>query len=706
MQITIITILVITLFAVFYLFMRHREREIMRNCQDIINKTKEECKKEIQNTKEECRRINRKKEEECNNKLLDATQKHFCKEREIINDCTIKIKEEKEKYQEMADTLGKSICEQMMLSKAGQMILKNTEQKEIYQTTYSEITKFIDSDSIGIGLINALQNSIDFSFYLINGQTIPIARYNLDIINNMNVYCFQKGETIIIDDYQKQVPQYINTREYKLDKSLKGSAIYIPLFNDTMIFGVLNIFNNNQGYFTEYRVSLLHNIARYLETAIMNFCDLRNSKRQSKLSREHTIALEQALNTLKKNQLELQKMSVALKNITNSVLILDSKGNISWVNNGFSKLYGYTLNEYTQKGTYYKTAIKQPEAIEYFTFVYDNATAISYSLPHTTKDGNEIWTQSTLTPILDDDGNVVQIVAVDTDISTLKKAEIEIMKQRNEIESKNKDVTKSIEYASTIQQALMTDQNKLQKHFKHSFLLTIPKDIVSGDFFWLDEKFGRKYMALCDCAGHGVPGAFVSMMGKVFLDEILQDAKLEDSAGLLLRRLNNKLWEAVSSLQTKVGGTDGMDIAFCIFNSRNTLLQYAGAYRPLYMVRNGVLITTQPDKCSLGNQLFDSSFLFENHTVILKEGDFLLLSSDGYSDQFGECNNKKFGRRAFNALIEEAATIEDLLQTGQFFYNQHIKWRGKQEQVDDISMVGIRISADDKIDDDEYNEYE
>jgi serine phosphatase RsbU (regulator of sigma subunit) len=298
----------------------------------------------------------------------------------------------------------------------------------------------------------------------------------------------------------------------------------------------------------------------------------------------------------------------------------------------------------------------------------------------------------------------VQVVDVDTDITTLKKAELEIVKQRNEIELKNKDVTKSIEYASTIQQALMTGQAYLRQRFKKSFLINLPKDIVSGDFFWMGEKFGRKYMALCDCEGHGVPGAFVSMMGKVFLDEILQECRIEDPPSTILMNLNDKLQEAVSSLSSKVGGIDGMDMSFCIINSRNTTVQYAGAYRPLYLVRNGELSTINPDKVSIGSISPSENFQFEDHWQQLEDGDLLLVCSDGYADQFGSEFGKKLGRRNFANLIIEASKMDNADDMAKFLYNKHIAWRGNLEQVDDISIVGIVITQDEDDEDDDEAE--
>ena len=584
------------------------------------------------------------------------------------------------------------IQEYHSLTQSGLRIIKHKKQKDIYNITYEAIRKFIHTDSIGIGILNGLFNSLDFSFFNMESETIPFARYNLDICNNINIYCFSHGKMVLINDYQKEVSQYIDTEKYKVSKSVTGSALYIPLYDDDIIFGVLSIFNNEPYYFNERRIEIVRSIVSYLETAIVNFSTARTSERQNKQYIAHRLELEHTLNELRKSQSELLKISTALRNTDNAVILLDGAGNITWINNSFTKVYGYTLEEFTHQSSYYEQALRQKDSIEFYKFVYDNAKSVTFTLPHITKSGDEVWVQTTLSPTFDDKGKILQVVAVDTDITSLKKAELEIVKQRNEIELKNKDVTKSIEYASTIQQALMTGQGYLRQRFKKSFLINLPKDIVSGDFFWMGDKFGRKYMALCDCEGHGVPGAFVSMMGKVFLDEILQGCRVEDPPSTILMNLNDKLQEAVSSLSSKVGGIDGMDMSFCIINSRNTQVQYAGAYRPLYLVRKGELTTIMPDKISIGGISPDENFQFEDHWLQLEEGDFLLVCSDGYADQFGSEFGKKLGRRNFSNLIIEASKMDNADDMAKFLYDKHIEWRGTLEQVDDISIVGIVIT--------------
>lgn len=611
-----------------------------------------------------------------------------------LDQCTKSLRDATRKINEQLENHNKNIQILSLLSKSGQSIIKNSTLKDIYQTTYQEINKFFETDNIGIGIVNGPHNSIDFSSFIMDGEPMPFARYSLEIVNNMKVYCFLNSKTIVMEDYQKQVSKYIDTANMKVDTLISGSAVFMPLFNDEMAIGVLALFNRNYNFFNSYHLGIIHNIASYLETAILNFSTERKARRRQKILEEQAISLQRTYNNLKKSQAQLQTMSVALTNADNSVVLFDKDGNITWANNGFTKVYGYTLEEYIQGSPHYEQAIRQSDAIEFFKYAFDYKKSVTFSLPHLNKDGKEIWTQSTLTPVFDKNGDLTQIVAVDTDISSLKKAETEITKQRDEIESKSKDLKKSIEYASMIQSALMTGKDNLMKVFKQSFLLNLPKDIVSGDFFWMGEKYGRRYLALCDCAGHGVPGAFVSMMGKVFLDEILMEVRIEHTPAYIIRRLNDKLHESIKSLTDKVGGVDGMDLGLCMINSRNTLLIYAGAFRPLYIVRNGELSTISADRCSVGNIPPENDYQFEDHEITLSEGDLLLMCSDGYADQFGHLNGKKLGRKNFSNLMEQASKLDTAADMENLFYTSHIQWRGNLDQVDDISIMGIRITAE------------
>ncbi len=615
----------------------------------------------------------------------------------ILDTRTQDFVEDKTQFESQKETLNKALKDLKQLSSAGQQIIRSLSMREICNACYKELKNFLDFDNVGIGTYNAFHNSLDFSTFVYQGGKMPFARYNLDLVNNLNVWCYHNRKLIVIDDYKKQVYDYIDQSLYRIETSMFGSAVFVPLYDNINVIGVLNIQNNKNYYYTKYHLSIIRNIATYLEIAIVNYKFYTQIKKHKRIVQERSNLLEETIKKLRqakseeaKANKELQKLSIVVRNTDNAISIFDAEGNLEWVNRGFSKLYGFDFKEYVKNGKKYNQALRNPESIKYFDMVYSHSQSEIFSLPYSHKDGHLLWIQTTLTPIIDNDGKLLQVVAVDTDISALKQAENEIRTQRNEIIAKNKNLTESIEYAKTIQTALMPSLKEVKQVFPETFILNMPKDIVSGDFFWIYEKFGRKYFALCDCAGHGVPGAFVSMMGKMILDEIMHTAKIEDSPGKILRQLNDRLNTSVSSLSEKVGGIDGMDVVFCIINSRNTMLNYAGAYRPLYIVRNSDFIKIQPDRMSLGN-ITDNDVFFTDHEVPIMAGDMLYMTSDGYTDQFGHETGKKFGRKNFtNMLIK--ASLQPVDEQCKYIEQEHRQWRGPDiEQVDDIMLVGIRI---------------
>jgi len=630
----------------------------------------------LKNTKSQAKLTSIEKELKTQNEVLDSTKTQLEVQQKNFNN---------------------TLHDLTTLSQAGQKIIKSLTLGNLSKIASEEIKNFFSVDDIGIGVYNAPHSSIDFSSFVLNGVTMAFARYNLDNKNNMIVWSFLNHRPTVLGDYEKEIKKYVDTQKFKIDSTVSGSAVYVPLYDNDMAIGVLTVKSRQKNYFTPYHLGIIHNLATYVEYAIVNITCMRKIGSQKKLLEERNVLLQTANSNLKSKQKELEKLnqelnkfSISVRNTENSVMMVDENKNISWVNYGFTKIYGYTFEEYISAGADYKTALKNPAAIEYFDKVYQDCQPITFTLLHYTKTNKEVWIQSSITPIADNEGNVVQLIVVETDITSVKRAEEEIRMQKNEIAQKSKEVTKSIEYASVIQSALMTGKTLLKECFNKSFFLNLPKAIVSGDFFWMGQKFGRKYLALCDCAGHGVPGAFLSLMGKMFLDEILQSAEVDDMPADLIRQLNDKLYESISSLSNKVGGIDGMDLSFCIINYRNTKVKYAGAYRPLYIIRNGEINTLQPDRCSLGNLKPGSDFKFNNSEFELQNDDFLLMTSDGYADQFGYENGKKMGRKNFAKLITEASQLESD-KMSDFFLDKHLQWRGALEQVDDISIVGIVI---------------
>jgi len=266
----------------------------------------------------------------------------------------------------------------------------------------------------------------------------------------------------------------------------------------------------------------------------------------------------------------------------------------------------------------------------------------------------------------------------------------EVTRQKKEIEELLTEVTDSIKYAQRIQNAILPPRKYINKVLPNSFILFKPKDIVSGDFYWVEDKEGKTAVAAVDCTGHGVPGALMTVVGYNKLHEAMSEAK-EYTAAAILDGLNRGVINTFSQGNEESDVKDGMDAAMCVVDYKTKTIQFAGAYNPLYIIRSGSQEIEQikGDKFPIG-PFIGGIQNFQNHTIQLEAGDTVYVFSDGYADQFGGEKGKKFRYKNFRELLlgmqdKEMYEQKELLDT------TIESWRGELEQVDDILVIGIRV---------------
>jgi serine phosphatase RsbU (regulator of sigma subunit) len=278
-----------------------------------------------------------------------------------------------------------------------------------------------------------------------------------------------------------------------------------------------------------------------------------------------------------------------------------------------------------------------------------------------------------------------QIEMINSDLE-IKNAEV--LKQKDIIEQKNQSITDSIQYASRIQTAVLPPISFLSDWGIDNFILYKPKDIVSGDFYWGVEKNEKIILAAGDCTGHGVPGAFMSMLGHAFLDEIISTKKPENAADIL-NLLRDEIINALKQKGTTGEAHDGMDISLVILDRKAGKLDYAGANNPLYLIRDGRMIQYKADRMPIGIHV-TSITPFTNQSVEIKKDDYLYLFSDGYADQFGGPNGKKYMYKPFQDLLLKHHDKPMELQK-EILDNTFGKWKNEREQVDDVLVIGMHI---------------
>ena len=269
----------------------------------------------------------------------------------------------------------------------------------------------------------------------------------------------------------------------------------------------------------------------------------------------------------------------------------------------------------------------------------------------------------------------------------------EIESQKDLLEIQKHEITDSINYSKRIQNAILPEQSLLYKNLPQSFILYRPKDIVSGDFYFFSEgKQNKFYLAVADCTGHGVPGAFMSMIGSKELNEAV---KTNTEPRDILSTLNVGVRETLKQGNLEIGIKDGMDIGFLLFNRKEGIgsmkISYAGANRPLWIIRNGVpeVSEIKATKTAIGGYTQDDQ-VFAQHELVIEKGDTIYLFSDGYADQFGGETGKKMMTKRFKELLIENAHLS--MEEQKTYLSEYFDaWKGSNnEQVDDVLVIGVR----------------
>lgn len=401
--------------------------------------------------------------------------------------------------------------------------------------------------------------------------------------------------------------------------------------------------------------------------------------------KERTYQIEKQSKIIERKNKELEQLSLVASKTDNVVLILDADGKLEYINESFEKLNKMTMDDLKRKhGETIFDLSNNPNIREIVSDAVNNKRSVNYeSLNTRTEAGIEIWESSTLTPIFDDLGNLKKIIIIDTDVSIRKK-------QEQIIVQKNKDITDSISYAKKIQHAILPSDALIKKHLPDSFLLYMTKDIVSGDFYWFSHFPDFSIIAAVDCTGHGVPGAFMSLIGYNLLNRIVNEKRQTDPKNILLE-LNDGVLGVLHKNESE--SKDGMDIAICKINHKSNTMEYAGAMRPLWIVgKDGSLTEIKADKIPIGTKQKDreETIAYNTHTIQTNKGDTFYIFTDGYADQFGGERDKKYSTARFKQLLIKNSVF-DFAQQEKNIRQEHLNWKGEHEQVDDILIIGFQV---------------
>ncbi len=437
---------------------------------------------------------------------------------------------------------------------------------------------------------------------------------------------------------------------------------------------------NNKKMWVQRTISPITNNKHEITKLVMvdsNITEIKEA--EIEITKQHKQITKQA-NELKTTNKELEKLSFVASKTDNSVIIFNHDGIIEWVNDGFERMLGVNLDDFIAE--YGNNLLKSSLNENINTKVNEAVSlkkSVSYSTKTKTKKGTTIWIQTTLTPIFDDNNVLDKFVAIDSDITKIKLAEQEILKQKQAI-------TDSIVYARRIQSALLPPSSVINEYLPKHFIMFKPKDIVSGDFYYSKKVDDKIVMVAADSTGHGVPGAFMSMLGIAFFNEIL--ATGVPPSNVILDKLRNKIKTSLRQSMKSGSPQDGMDLALVIINTRKKIIEFSGANNPLIKISDNQLEQYKGDWMPVGIYLREKPFT--RQVLSYKEGDRIFMFSDGIIDQMGGPKGRKFMFKQLKTLLLKTAS--KTLDEQHVCINKAFEdWKKDTKQLDDVVLLGIEF---------------
>ena len=417
-----------------------------------------------------------------------------------------------------------------------------------------------------------------------------------------------------------------------------------------------------------------------------------------------------------------------LEKLNSLIVVVNQTGNVEYVSPSAKRILGFEPEQLMGEGWWNLTrnTIDDRKSIIELTLQQLKQESLLETVPQErllkTATGGDRWILWNTSK-----GPLNTLVGIGHDITDRKKAELKLLEKNTELVQHNKDMLDSIQYASRIQEAILPDVQKIKNAFKDAFVLYQPKDVVSGDYYFFYQRGNKTFVAVVDCTGHGVPGALMSFIANGALKEVIIKKGVEDPSEILYA-LDEELFLALNKSKDGVVSLDGMDVAIGVFDFVEQTFAYAGAFRPVLVVRKAPpsLPSTDGEESQHVNHTYsegcvggssspsvdgrlggaeliemtasrypigfyaDVKKVFTTQTIDIQQGDSYYFFTDGYCDQFGGEKAKKFNRKQFKELLLSA---QDMEMSEQESYLQYVikNWRQDEPQTDDILVMGIKL---------------
>lgn len=647
-----------------------------------------------------------------------------------------------------------------LLSEIGKQITSCLSVDKIIETVYENVNQLMDASSFWIGIYNSSEQRLDYPMGIEKGNKLPFAFYDLTEDARLPVWAFKNQKEVFVNDYLKEYHNYIpnGIPPMPVVGDSPESSIWCPLISkDKKTFGILTIQSFQKNSYTEYHLNIVRNLAVFTSIALENALlyeqveqkvkerteevvkkkeeiesTYQNVKLLSEIGQQITssLSVEKIIETAYENVNRLMDASVfCIGTFNEAQNRLDFFGDMEkgeklpfnydklddtrlsvWcfnnqkdviINDLFLQYNNYFPNVQRPK----PTVGEQVESVIYLPLKLQEKRIGVISAQSFRKNAYTDYHIDMLKNLAVNVSIALENALVYKEVEQkVKDRTAEVVMQKEELSQKNKDITDSINYALRIQRTILPSEKKIKALLPESFVLFMPKDIVSGDFYWVGEaNGGALVVAAVDCTGHGVPGAFLTIVGNNLLNHIINDRHITNPKEII-NEMNSGIINRLALMDTK-DIRDGMDMAVISLefevrsfeNSQQTpysqlptKLSYSGAYNPLYYVRDNQLMELPAMRYNIGSIPDEQKENIACHSVEIKKGDMIYLFSDGYADQMHSQTGKKFMKSRFKQLLLDIHQ-KPAEEQKQILQQTHLGWKGELFQTDDILVMGFRF---------------
>ncbi len=459
-----------------------------------------------------------------------------------------------------------------------------------------------------------------------------------------------------------------NDKRYIIDDDNRMSEITVPIIFEDKLLGIIDSENKKKNFYSNDDLEMLSTIASLAATKIME-SHHHNELLKHQLQLENII--EARTKEVENQNLELKKLSLFPKHNPNPVIELDFNFNLTYCNKGAVKYFGNSLLKKDHPDNIKYVELLKKTTEEKNTGVYQIEEGFKFQNQH-----------FDMRIYVDNELKLYRLYF--NDISLIKN-------MQNELKEQNESIYDSLNYAQRIQKLILPDSSKLNRFFSDHFIFYKPKDVVSGDFYWIKEINSNLFLSVCDCTGHGVPGALMSIIGYDALNNTIKYIKA-NNVGEIMDSLNKYFFELQNEKEDSSSTYDSMDLTLISYNEEKNTIRYIGCKHQFYVIRNNEVFTYRTSSHTLGSTLDNLNFKFEE--IDVQKDDVIYLFSDGFPDQFGGEKGKKFKYKPFRELL---LSVHHLSMDKQYIEIEKAlkNWQnGKNEfydQIDDISIVGLKI---------------